>query len=261
MNKIMTIVAVSMLCMMTACSGDKKQEAEEKPVDGASLAKVSGIPYSETTVNKKEGKNVLVISSSPRRGGNTDLLADEFVRGAKEAGGKVEKVFLADIKSERTLSRKLREMIYALKIERTYTKDEILEAYLNTIYLGYGCYGINAAAHTYFGKDVQELNLAESAALAALPQAPDSYALLKDEKDEHTTYLKKYELYANEICSERRDLVLDLMEEQGYISSSEANGAKQKIAKILHPHIDRAIRSVDFHSLLLICLSAQNGTV
>lgn len=147
-------------------------------------------------------------------------------------------VFLSDIKSERTLSRKFREMIYALKIERTYTKDEILEAYLNTIYLGYGCYGINAAAHTYFGKDVQELNLAESAALAALPQAPDSYALLKDEKDEHTTYLKKYELYANEICSERRDLVLDLMEEQGYISSSEANGAKQKIAKILHPHIE-----------------------
>lgn len=100
MNKIVTILVVSMLCIMTACSGDKKQEAEEKPVGGASLAKVSGIPYSETTVNKKDGKNVLVISSSPRRGGNTDLLADEFVRGAKEAGGKVEKVFLADLNLE-----------------------------------------------------------------------------------------------------------------------------------------------------------------
>ena len=100
MNKIITFVAVSMLCMMTACSGDKKQEeATEKPT-GASLAKVSGIPYSEKTVNKKEGKNVLVISSSARRGGNTDLLADEFVRGAKEAGGKVEKVFLADLNLE-----------------------------------------------------------------------------------------------------------------------------------------------------------------
>ncbi len=100
MNKIITFVAVSMLCMMTACSGDKKQEeAAEKP-NSASLAKVSGIPYSEKTVNKKEGKNVLVISSSARRGGNTDLLADEFVRGAKEAGGKVEKVFLADLNLE-----------------------------------------------------------------------------------------------------------------------------------------------------------------
>ena len=100
MNKTVTILAVSMLCILTACSEDKKQEAEEMPVGSASLAKVSGIPYSETTVNKKEGKNVLVISSSPRRGGNTDLLADEFVRGAKEAGGKVEKVFLADLNLE-----------------------------------------------------------------------------------------------------------------------------------------------------------------
>ena len=155
-------------------------------------------------------------------------------------------VFLADIKSERTISRKLREMIYALKIERAYTKDEILEAYLNTIYLGYGCYGINAAAHTYFGKDVQELNLAESAALAALPQAPDSYALLKDEKDENTTYLKKYKLYANEICADRRDLVLDLMQEQGYISSAEAEEATMKIAKILHPDITKKPKELTY---------------
>ena len=57
-------------------------------------------------------------------------------------------VFLADIKSQRTLSRKFREMIYAFKIEEAYSKDEILEAYLNTIYLGYGCYGIKSAADT-----------------------------------------------------------------------------------------------------------------
>ena len=148
-------------------------------------------------------------------------------------------VFLADIKSERTISRKLREMIYALKIERAYSKDEILEAYLNTIYLGYGCYGIKAAAYTYFGKEVSELDLEESAALAALPQAPDTYALLKDDKDEDTTYLKKSKLYANEMAAERRDLVLDLMAEQGYIDQSEADGAKKKIAKILHPHIEK----------------------
>ena len=148
-------------------------------------------------------------------------------------------VFLADIKSERTISRKLREMIYALKIERAYSKDEILEAYLNTIYLGYGCYGIKAAAYTYFGKEVRELDLEESAALAALPQAPDTYALLKDYEDEDTTYLKKSKLYANEMAAERRDLVLDLMAEQGYIDPSEADGAKKKIAKILHPHIEK----------------------
>ena len=155
-------------------------------------------------------------------------------------------VFLADIKSERTLSRKLREMIYALKIERVYSKDEILEAYLNTIYLGYGCYGIKAAAYTYFGKEVDELSLEESAALAALPQAPDTYALLKDSKDENTTYMKKYGLYANELASERRDLVLDLMAEQGYISSSEAEEAKEKIADVLHPHIEKKPKELTY---------------
>jgi len=96
MNKTLVTIVASMLCLMTACTSEKA-ESEPKEVAGASLAKVSGIPYSETTTNKKDGKKVLVISSSARRGGNTDLLADEFVRGAKEAGGNVEKVFLADI--------------------------------------------------------------------------------------------------------------------------------------------------------------------
>ena len=155
-------------------------------------------------------------------------------------------VFLSDIKSERTLSRKLSEMIYALKIDRAYSKDEILEAYLNTIYLGYGCYGIKAAAYTYFGKEVDELNLKESAALAALPQAPDSYALLKDEKDENTTYMKKYKLYANNLAEERRDLVLDLMAEQGYIDSSKAEKAKKKMAEILHPHIEKKPKELTY---------------
>ena len=155
-------------------------------------------------------------------------------------------VFLSDIKSERTLRRKFREMIYALKIERAYSKDEILEAYLNTIYLGYGCYGIKAAAYTYFGKEVSELSLEESAALAALPQAPDSYALLKDEKGEDTTYMKKYKLYANNLATERRDLVLDLMAEQGFIDSAQAEKAKKKMKDILHPHIEKKPRELTY---------------
>lgn len=155
-------------------------------------------------------------------------------------------VFLSDIKSQRTLRRKFREMVYAFKIENAFSKDEILEAYLNTIYLGYGCYGIKAAAMTYFGKDVSELTLAESAALAALPQAPDSYALLKDEKDDDTTYMKKYGLYANDLSEERRDLVLDLMAEQGMIKASEAEGAKMKTAEILHPHIENKPKELTY---------------
>ena len=73
--------------------------------------------------------------------------------------------YLAEIKSQRSISRKLSEMYIAWRLENNLTKDQILEGYLNTIYLGYGNYGVNAAARTYFSKDVGDLTLAESAAL------------------------------------------------------------------------------------------------
>lgn len=94
MKRFLLVASVATLALLTSCSGEA---AKTEQIQGASLAQVSGIPYSEHTVNPKEGKRVLVISSSPRRGGNTDLLADEFVRGAQEAGGQVEKIFLADL--------------------------------------------------------------------------------------------------------------------------------------------------------------------
>lgn len=74
---------------MSSCGGDKKQRMETDE-------NRYGIRYSDTSIIKKAHKNVLVISASPRRGGNTDLLCDEFVRGAKEAGARVEKIFLGD---------------------------------------------------------------------------------------------------------------------------------------------------------------------
>ena len=91
--------------------------------------------------------------------------------------------YLSEIKSQRSISRKLSEMFIAWRLEHNLSKDKILEAYLNTIYLGYGNYGVSAAARTYFSKDVSELTLAECAALAALPQAPDSYALITEDPE------------------------------------------------------------------------------
>ncbi|MCQ2215678.1 MAG: flavodoxin family protein [Bacteroidales bacterium] len=88
------IIMASAILLFSAC----RNNADVLPT--ASLASVSGIKFSDTTPNPKEGKRVLVISSSPRPGGNTDLLCDEFVRGAQEAGGDVEKVFLADLQLE-----------------------------------------------------------------------------------------------------------------------------------------------------------------
>ena len=79
------------------------------------------------------------------------------------------------LSSEKTLTRKLYEVLLALKIEHSLTKDQILSLYVNQIYLGQRAYGFAAAAHTYFGKPLEKLSLAEAAMLAALPKAPSSY--------------------------------------------------------------------------------------
>ncbi|MGP0629455.1 penicillin-binding protein 1A [Nitrospina sp. 32_T5] len=81
---------------------------------------------------------------------------------------------------ERSLERKIREAILAIRMELVFTKDEILEMYLNQIYYGHGSYGVEAAARTYFGKPVKELTIAECALIAGLPKAPNHYSPYKD---------------------------------------------------------------------------------
>jgi penicillin-binding protein 1A len=80
------------------------------------------------------------------------------------------------LSNEVSISRKIQEALLAMEIERYYTKDEILERYLNLIYFGSGAYGIEAAAHTYFGTDVGRLSVAQAAQLAGLPAAPSDYS-------------------------------------------------------------------------------------
>src|SRR5579859_6174126 len=79
------------------------------------------------------------------------------------------------LKPERTLSRKIREALLSIQIERNYSKKEILEMYLNQIYFGQGSYGTESASRTYFGKHVEDLSLSECAMLAGLPKAPNNY--------------------------------------------------------------------------------------
>jgi membrane peptidoglycan carboxypeptidase len=111
--------------------------------------------------------------------------------------------------SERSVGRKLIEMELAPRIERTLTKDQILQLYLNLIYLGDGVYGVEGASRHYFGKSVTKLSLAEAAMLAALPRAPSIY----DPKDHPDRALA------------RRDLVLNLMAKEGYITVAQAREA------------------------------------
>ena len=143
-------------------------------------------------------------------------------------------IFLPEEKSIRSIKRKIIEMYYAREIEEVLSKEEILTAYLNTIYLGYGCYGVDTAAKKYFSTNVEDLTLEQCAALAALPQAPGVYALLTTEEGEATTKISDG-LYANDISQERRYMTLDLMAEQGYITQEEADAAKIPIADMLKP--------------------------
>ena len=106
---------------------------------------------------------------------------------------------------EQTLRRKLRESWLAWRLTRLYTKDQILSLYLNQIYYGAMAYGVEAASRTYFGKTVSELNLAECALIAGLPQGPAIYNPLVDPQ----------------AAKNRQEIVLNLMANQGIISSSQ----------------------------------------
>ena len=152
-------------------------------------------------------------------------------------------VYLADIKSVRSIRRKILEMYYASRIEANMSKEQIVEAYLNTIYLGYGCYGVDAASKAYFSKDVKDLTLLECAALAALPQAPDSYALVKyadnvNEGDTNIIVREPDTYIANDLAIDRRKLCLKFMKEQGYITKNEySSNVDIPLIKFINPTI------------------------
>jgi penicillin-binding protein 1A len=112
---------------------------------------------------------------------------------------------------ERTITRKLKEAILAIKLERRYSKRQILGFYLNTIYLGRGTYGVEAASRSYFGHPAAEMTLPEAAFLAGIIPSPESY---RPEKDPQA-------------AKARRDRVLNLMAEEGYISEQRAEQASR----------------------------------
>lgn len=116
----------------------------------------------------------------------------------------------AYLTQDRTLKRKVQEVFLALQLERQYTKQEILEMYLNQIYFGQGAYGVQAAAKTYFGKNVEDLTLSECAMLAGIPKSPNYYSPSSNYN----------------AAKEREGVVLDQMEKYGYISHSEAEKAR-----------------------------------
>ena len=154
-------------------------------------------------------------------------------------------VYLAEIKSQRSLSRKLSEMYCTIVLEKNLDKEKIMEAYLNTIYLGFNSYGIESAAQAYFSKNTNELDLLECASLAALPKSPDTYALIQYSSAGSSSTLPVLAsddsmnyVYNGDLSKERRDLVLNSMKKDGFITEEQLNTALEddlkKHMKISH---------------------------
>ncbi len=136
---------------------------------------------------------------STRQGAST--LTQQLVRGMPSLG----------VSREKSISRKAKEILTAVRLEQFYTKKEILQLYVNNVYYGAGSYGVQAASETYFGKSASKLNIAECALLAGLPQRPRSFTPF-----EHRTEALK-----------RRDEVLDAMQRWGYITADQCSAAKE----------------------------------
>ncbi|WP_071393247.1 transglycosylase domain-containing protein [Bacillus tuaregi] len=126
------------------------------------------------------------------------------------------------LEHDKTWQRKLNEAFYTIRLEMNYSKEQILEGYLNTIYYGHGAYGAQAASQFYFGKNASELSLAEASMLAGIPKGPSIYSPLAS--------LEKAKL--------RQGIILTAMQENHLIDKSKADKAKQESLTIVgkHPH-------------------------
>jgi penicillin-binding protein 1A len=144
------------------------------------------------------------------RAGFVFLQGSKRVQGASTITQQVAKNFL--LSADRTFERKIREILLSLRIENAYSKDKILELYLNEIYLGLSNYGVAAAALNYFDKSVNELSVAEVAYLAALPKEPSALNPFRN----------------HDRAIERRNYVIGRMAEDGYITAEQAKAARSE---------------------------------
>jgi len=185
-----------------------------------------------TTVDSEEDRIPVTIDKTPKNLQHAFLAAEDirfyehggidfrgigraiytYIRWGEVQGGSTITQQLAKnyfLTQEQTLSRKLHEAFIALQIEQKYTKNEILEMYMNQIYFGQGSYGVETAANTYFGKHVQDLDLAQCAMIAGIPKSPNYYSPLSNPK----------------AAKERQKTVLEQMAKYGFITKEQADEA------------------------------------
>jgi len=180
------------------------------------LVTLEDIPsYLKSAVIISEDKNFYQHKGFDVRGILRAVFID-FLRGGKVQGGSTitqQLIKNALLSNEKSISRKLKELVLAYQIEKHFTKDQILQMYFNEIPYGSTAYGVRAASYTYFDKDVKDLSLAEAAALTVLPRAP--------------TYYSPWGTHRDKLISAQQTL-LDSMASDGVISQAEADDAKKE---------------------------------
>ena len=163
----------------------------------------------------------------------TNLSHGRIVQGASTITQQLVK--LTFLSNEKTVMRKIKEQFMALILEYRYAKEQILEAYLNTVYFGAGIYGVQAAAQRFWHKNIEQLSLAECALLASIVRSPGNYCPLATKNQQH--------------CLQRRNLVLKLMQQHAYITTQEYQNSSDQPLNIcletetLAPHARELIRN------------------
>jgi len=167
--------------------------------------------------------------------GGTSTLTQQLARN----------LFLQETQYDHSYVRKIQEAYYSVILERELTKEQIIETYCNTVYFGFGSYGVQAAAQSYFSKDIDELTLAQCASLAAMPQSPTAYQMIvlvgndevtDDDKDMVLKETSNGVYIANDLSKDRRETCLALMLDQGYITQKQYDKAVgTSLKKLLKP--------------------------
>ncbi|MEK4030976.1 PBP1A family penicillin-binding protein [Pseudobacillus sp. FSL P4-0506] len=192
-------------------NGDKASKLSANRSDSVPIAKMP--KYLQDAVVSIEDHRFYEHNGFDLKGMSRALVKNTFSGGVVQGGSTITQQLTKNalLSPEQTYKRKVEELFLAIEIEKVYTKKEILEMYLNTIYFGSGAWGVQNASKKYFGKDVNELKLSESAMLAGIIKAP--------------SVLDPYKNMDKSIA--RRNVVLSQMAKYGYITDEEAERAKQ----------------------------------
>ena len=200
---------------ITQIYSDKDEKIAEFYIEKRIIVSLENIPLAlkQATLAVEDSNFYYHFGIDPRaifRAFITNLKAGYVVEGGSTITQQLTKTMF--LSREKTLPRKIKEAILAVRLELVFSKDEILEMYLNQIYYGHGTYGVEAAARTYFGKSVKELTIAECAMIASLPKAPNNYSPYRNPKK----------------ARKRRNHVIRRMADVSFITTEQAKTSLQE---------------------------------